>query len=97
MPPVQLSSLFGISEDDIKLHIHSLKSTFIDAIYKELGDETIEACNIPTKDELLSSTKSSPFNWNTLQSFEHNSNIQSSESFQEQKDAINLCCQQIDK
>ena len=37
MPPVQLSTLFGNSNEDINLYIKSLKSTFFEAIYKELG------------------------------------------------------------
>ena len=92
MPPVQLSSLFGNSEEETKTIIQSLKSTYIDAIYKELGNTCIEVCNVPTKEDLLSATKSSPFDWDALENFVQNNRIQSLDSFQEQRATIQLCC-----
>ena len=97
MPPVQLSSLFGNSEEAMKAHIQSLKGTFIDAIHKELGITTLDACNVPSKTDLLDATKSSPLNWNAVENFVQNDQIQSLESFEEQHASIKLCCQQIDK
>ena len=97
MPPVQLSSLFGNSEEEMKIYIQSLKNTFIDAIYKELGITTLDSCNVPTKSNLLNATKSSPLDWNAVENFVWNDQIQSLESFEEQHAAIKLCGQQIDK
>lgn len=96
MPPVQLSSLFGSSEKDINIYIKSLKGTFIDAIHEEISPTTIESCNVPPKDTILSATKSLPMNWNAVDSFTKN-HIQSDESYDEQRIAIDLVCSQIDK
>lgn len=92
MPPVQLSSLFGNSKEETKSYIQSLKSTYIDAIYKELGITTLESCNVPTKVDLLSATKSSPLDWDTVENFVQNNQIQSLESFEEHHATIQLCC-----
>ena len=97
MPPVQLSSLFGSSDEDMILYVKEVKSTFYDAIYKELGEDTFEACNIPSKEDILNATKSSPLPWNGADSFTCNDQIQSHDSFIEQHAAIEMCCQQINK
>ena len=73
-----------------------MKDTFIDAIYEELTQTTIESCNIPSKDTILSATKSLPMNWNAVDNFTKNP-IQSEDSFEEQRTAINVACSQIDK
>ena len=69
MPPVQLSTLFGNSNEDMKLYVKSLKSTFFDAIHKELGVATFEACNIPAKEDFLNATKFLPLAWKGVDSF----------------------------
>ena len=52
MPPVQLSSLFGNNNDSSKQYCQDIKSTFIDAISLELGEETLQHCNILSKNDL---------------------------------------------
>ena len=81
----------------MKLYVKSLKSTFFDAIHKELGVATFEACNIPTKENFLNATKSSPLPWNGVDSISCNHEIQSNDSFIEQHAAIEMCCQHINK
>ena len=93
MPAVQLSSLFGNSDEEKTQYINSQKSKFIDAIRKELNSTTID---IPTNESLLSATMSSPLDWDALDAFTQN-NIQSDESYEEQKLAIKICFNQIDK
>ena len=96
MPAVQLSSLFGSSETKMKSYANDLKNTFINAIQLEL-ENVAEECNIPTKEELLNATKAHPLNWNAVSSFTKNAN-QSEESYQEQRLAIKICCEDaIDK
>ena len=62
MPPVQLSILFRNSNEDINLFVKSLKLTFFDTIYKELGQDTFESYDIPSKEDILNYTKSLPLN-----------------------------------
>ena len=81
----------------MKFYVKSLKSTFIDAIHKELGVATFEACNIPVKEVFLNATKLLPLAWNGVDSFTCNHEIQSKDSFIEQHAAIEMCCQQINK
>jgi hypothetical protein len=96
MPPVQLSSLFGSSEEETITYIRSLKNTFIDAIHEELTPITFELCSIPSKATILSASKSLPMNWDAVDKFTRNP-IQSEDSFEEQRTAINVACSQIDK
>lgn len=96
MPPVQLSTLFGSNDEEIKSYINGFKDTFIDAINMELGNATLLSCNIPSKEDLTAATKSNPLQWNALSSFQRNP-VQSQESFTEQKLAIQLCSEAIDK
>ena len=97
MSPVQLSTLFGNYNEDINLYVKSLKLTFFEAIYKELGQNTFDACNVPSKEDILNATKSSPLDWNGADSFICNEQVQSNNSFIEQQAAIEMCCQQINK
>ena len=78
------------------MYMCSMKSTFIDAIHEELHSSTINRCNIPSKDEILSSTKSNPLDWGAYDNFVQ-SPVQSIPSLEEQKLAIKKCCQKIDK
>jgi hypothetical protein len=48
MPPVQLSTLFGSNDEDIKENILALKRRFVEAIALELGDVYTE-CNVPKR------------------------------------------------
>ena len=95
MPAVQLTSLFGSADEEIKSHSRNLRTTFINAIHLEL-ENVDEACNVPSKDDLLEATKERPLDWNASASFSKNAN-QSDESFEEQQLAIETCCNAIDK
>ena len=59
MPLVQLSSMFGNNEQRIKK-----KMTLINAIVEEIGETVMETCQIPNKEDLLSSTKETPLELN---------------------------------
>ena len=54
---------------------------FFDAIYKELGQDTFEAYNIPSKEDILNTTKSLPLDWNSADSFIFNEKVQSNNLF----------------
>ena len=95
MPPVQLSALFGNDDKASRDYCHNIKSTFVDAIQLEFGN-MIERCNILSKDEIILSTKSIPFDWDPIQSFNKSDN-QSEESYIGQKRAIQLGVDAIDK
>ena len=71
-----------------------LKEDCISSAYKELN-ESIVRCNIPSKDQLLLATKENPLQWNSFESFWERSEIQSEESFQEQKRVIKFCTDPI--
>ena len=95
MPAVQLSSLFGNTEESIKEYCQDLKSTFYEAIKIELND-SIELCNIPSKEEIVTATKSQPLQWNAIENMNKHQS-QSDSSFEEQKLAIRICSDAIDK
>ena len=58
MPAVQLTSLFGSTDEEIMSHSHKLRTTFINTIYLEF-ENVDEACNIPSKEYLLEATATS--------------------------------------
>ena len=95
LPPVQLASLFLDIETTNITYQENNKSNIIDAAMKELGETTQVQCIIPPKDDLMNAKKESPLNWNAVSSFTKN-NIQSDESFEEQKVAIEYCCRACD-
>jgi predicted GIY-YIG superfamily endonuclease len=96
MPPVQLSTLFGNNEDAIKDHIKERKEVLINAIVEEIGQTTIERCQVPCIEQLKLATKSSPVQWNASECLRRNGN-QSLESFEEQTFTIKTCTKAIDK
>ena len=61
-PTCKFSLLFKNSKEEMKTHIESLKNTFIDTMHKKLGNITLEACNILTKIDIISTTKSLSLN-----------------------------------
>ena len=81
MPPVQLSTLFRNSNEDINLYVKTLKLIFFEAIYKELGQNTFDAYNVPSKEDILNATKSLPLDWNGADSFVCNEQVKSNNSF----------------
>ena len=95
MPAVQLTSLLGSSETEMKNYVCRLKATFVDAINMELRD-SVNSCNLPSKADVMNATKSSPLNWDAYLSFKKNSN-QSHESYLEQQLGIRVGTDAIDK
>jgi predicted GIY-YIG superfamily endonuclease len=95
IPPVQLSTLFCDVEASNQSFSKDIKSNIIDAALKELGEDTIVQCNIPSKEELTNATKGFPLNWDAVSSFSK-SDCQSDASFNEQKLAIEYCSAAIE-
>ena len=95
MPPVQLSSLFGSSEESIREYCQTKKGIFYDAIKLELED-SMALCNVPSKDDIFAATKSDPLSWDAVDNMQQNRH-QSDASFTEQKLAVQTCCDAIDK
>ena len=73
-----------------------MKEEIITSALTELN-QSRERCNLPTKEELLSATKENPIDWNAYNSMKNPSPIQSEESFNEQKIAVKVCTEAIDK
>ena len=59
-----------------------IKSNVIDAALNELGQQTIENCKIPTKEDLMSCSKEYPLSWDPIEKFTQNEG-QPDESFRE--------------
>ena len=89
LPAVQQSALFNKIDESNQEFMKKAKSTVIDAALKELGEETIEKCCIPTKEDLMSCSKERPLSWDPISNFSQNDN-QPDQSFQEQKLAVQL-------
>jgi hypothetical protein len=95
MPPVQLSSLFGINDESVLTSFQEAKSCLIDAIFEEIGTQTIEDCHIPSKESLMTASKEEPLDWDPVLSFTKNA-LQSDDSYEEQKLTITICAEAID-
>lgn len=96
LPPVQLTSLRASIETDIIEHSQKLQSIVIEAALNELGDDTIQQCGIPSKDVLLNVKKDDPLDWDVFSSFVQNER-QPTQSYHEQKTAIDFIKRTIDK
>ena len=95
MPPVQLSSLLASNEEEIVNYRATIKSNLIDAAFKEIGDDSMTLCEVPTKVELIGASPTYPLEWNPVASFSK-SPLQSVASFEEQKLAVETCVDAID-
>ena len=73
-----------------------LKNDIITSALTELN-EAIERCQIPSKEDLMDATKENPIFWNAYESMQQPSPIQSEESFREQKFAVEVCTETIDR
>ena len=60
--------LFGSDDSDIQNYFQQIKNRFIDVITKELGN-AIKICNFPSKEDILSTPKFKPLNWDPITSF----------------------------
>ena len=89
LPAVQQSALFNEIDENNQAFIKEAKSNVIDAALKDLGEETIDKCMIPTKEELMSCSKQRPLSWDPILNFTQNEG-QPEQSFQEQKLAVKL-------
>ena len=96
LPAVQQSELFKEINDKNSEFLDRVKPNVIDASLKELGQATIENCNVPTKDELMLATKQDTVSWDPVEKFSINEG-QPRQSFEEQKLAISLCKESIDR
>ena len=96
MPSVQQSTLFHNIEESSKDYLLETKSKIINAALKELGSDTIERCNIPSKEELMNATKQNPLPWDPVSNFSQ-SDGQPDSSFEEQKLAVELCKESISR
>ena len=94
MPPVQLSTLLASQEENIVNHRLRLKTGLIEAAFEELGEESIRRCRIPSKENLLNATAQNPLGWDPVESFHQNA-LQSQDSFNEQKFAIQTVVETI--
>jgi hypothetical protein len=72
LPAVQQSSLFNEIEEMNKIFMEKIKSNVIDASLKELGANTIEKCNIPQKEDLMSASKGNPLSWDPILNYQIN-------------------------
>ena len=95
MPPVQLSSLFGSTKESIREYCQKKKGIFYESIKLELED-TMELCNVPSKDDMLAAKKSNPLTWDAVDNMQQKHH-QSDASFTEQKLAVKTYGDAIDK
>ena len=95
MPPVQLLSLLASNEEELVNYRATIKSNMINAAFKEIGVDSMILCEVPTKEELIAASPTSPLEWNHVTSFSK-SLLQSVTSFEEQKLAIETCVDTID-
>ena len=67
----------SIKKGGVELILKSphLCSLVVGAIYKELGQNTFNACNVPSKEDILNATKSLPLDWNGADSFIYNEQV----------------------
>ena len=94
MPPVQLSTLLASKEEEVIMFQEEIKSNVVDAGLKEV-ELAVDACNIPTKEEMMGATVSDPLDWDAITLHSKFAN-QSEESYEEQHLAIQTCIGAID-
>ena len=93
LPPVQLISLY--SDPDFSEYKNELRENINDAIFEVFGTELVSKFEIPTKVDLLNSSKHHPLPWDPVVHMSENDN-QSMLSFNEQKHIISICKETID-
>ena len=80
MPPALLSTLLSKQEADMIEHKRTIKLNLIDAAFNEIGEDGIERCMVPSKENLNRATLSNTLNWNPVINFVKSIN-QSEDSF----------------
>ena len=93
LPPVLQASINTYNDEKLKQKWEEAADKVVTAALNEL-EPAIELCNIPSKEALLNATIENPLNWDLPTAFQK-SDIQSNESFQEQKLAIDICAASI--
>ena len=93
LPPVLQASIEEYNDTKLKNKWNEATEKVVTAALHELAP-AIELCNIPPKEELLGATRENPLEWDLLASFQK-SDIQSNESFAEQKLAVDVCVDSI--
>lgn len=96
MPPVQLSTIYASQEQEVTNYMSEIRKNVLDAALKEVGEDVIKACNIPSRVQLLNADKSYPLEWDPITNFKRINN-QPEQSFKEQKEALTYIKQTIDK
>ena len=96
LPAVQQTALFNELDERNRAFLEEVKSNVIDAALNELGQQTIENCKIPTKEDLMSCSKEYPLSWDPIENFTQNEG-QPDESFREQKLALQLMKEAADE
>ena len=68
MPPVLQTEIFESHDDAVVTFWYNTKESPITPEIPEL-DHSVNTCNIPTKYELLDTSRDNPLQWNAVQSF----------------------------
>ena len=95
MPPVQLSTLYEEVEERPKAYVAECRESIVETAIIELRSSVL-LCEIPSKEDILGSSKEHPLDWNPFLSYKQCEG-QPLESFHEQKRAIKRCKESIDK
>eukprot|EP00957_Ditylum_brightwellii_P040017 3028499-Ditylum_brightwellii.AAC.1 len=95
MPAVQLLALLLERDDIFELFKKGLTSDVTRAALREIGDAH-ERCNIPPFEDLSSATLDNPLHWDPVTNFMISPG-QSTASFEEQRHAVKICVESIDK
>ena len=96
LPAVQQSSLYNKINERNETFMQKIRSNVIDAALRDMGQHSIENCNIPTKEQLMNATKQDPISWDPVANFTRNES-QVRESFEEQRSAVSFCTKAINK
>ena len=96
MPPVQLSTILGNNDDMMQSYLKEVQIILAKAILREIGQDMIDKCNVPCEEEFETCTKTNQLAWNALDQFKKNSG-QSEANFVEQRFAIKICSETVDK
>ena len=95
MPAVLQASIDHYNEEKLNRKWNEAKDKIVTAALTEL-EHSLTICNIPTKEVLVAATLENPSGWDALNSF-GKTDVQSQESFVEQKKALTLCIQSINQ
>ena len=95
MPPVQLTAMLAIKEEAEMKFITDMKLKVATAVKKEVGTLSCQG-NTPSLEDIIACNKDDPFQWDPIASHTQHTS-QSVESFTEQKIAITVTINAIDR